>query len=220
MPEHEKKIPDLECLSRVFIAKISSETRNGRCVHLSGEDSSGREPGLCNRNWFDGAYNASLIRSKDSGLTDDGKNELAALCCKFQLDNLDNPDAFDNWIKKEITKIGDLATRHRCKAWSVGRSQKIINIFLKYCCAAYHSNYSEFSDFHKRHSGIEQLTEFLHAPIDSNTIKHLKWRPHGKSFCWTKDIKDWKSYNDIQEELRHRLPKGISSIQYEMTYIW
>jgi len=181
-------------LSNDFLNRISAPGRKSRRVRIFDG-----APGLTNENWFKGAYRTTLGREKGS-IQKVNRMALEAVrnrCAAYDLSLLNGADAFDNWISTEIEEIGTLVQNHSPGTeWTVGRSQKIINILLKYCCAAFHSGRPEFEQFRAENPHFERLTPLLHAPVDRATVEYLMetpgappdWKTDGRPLSWLRDM--------------------------------
>lgn len=217
----------LPCCSDLFLTRIDSPARRGKRVRIF-ELPAG--PG--NPNWFAGAYGAALPQDGEGGrvlrLTDGCKAQLAARCAQFPLVH-ENRDAFEEWINAEINQISNLvAAESPATSWTSGRSQKIINILLKYCCAAYHSTHDEFAAFRQANPCLVELTPWLHAPVDRATIKHLarsahaapEWGTYHQPLSWWRDM-TLDKYHAMQTALEQlAVQSGVPRIHYEMIHIW
>jgi len=217
----------LSCCSRVFIDRISDSMRRGRQAQLfTGE------PGLFNPAWFLSAYHASLPRGGgekiNSEMDASVKAAIAEHCAGFPLTHA-NKEAFDRRIREEIERITRLVKeRSPTTFWSEGRSQKVINLLLKFSCAAFHCGLPAFAKFQKENSGIGEITPLLHAPVDRAT---MTWAARGEGApaflknpdkvpSWWRDL-TLDQYEQLQVHLgRLADAKGISRIHFEMLYIW
>ncbi len=217
----------LSVLSRSFLDRINAPSRRSRSVKIFDGDA-----GLANPCWFAGAYHATFPVGKHGPkvrrVTDECRAQLAEHCSRFPFEH-ESQAAFDGWMIGEIQAIGQLvAETSPATFWSMGRSQKIINILLKYCCAAYHSGDPRFAAFHEANTCIEELTSFLHSPVDRYTIKHLTRKPGGdrewgrgeRLISWWRDMSH-QHYADMQERLRElAAQEAVPVIHYEMKNIW
>lgn len=219
--------PGLSCCADLFVARICDPTRRGRRV-----DFLASAPGLNNNDWHRGAYNASLPQGVPKGaksaLNPVTKAKLFKRLCSIPT-GFASASAFDQWFMRECTAISNLAaTGAPATLWTFGRSQKVLNVFLKYLCVAYHTSDPAFAAFHAANGWIAGMTDYLHAPVDRATIKHLaSLKPHGVFGTSAVPISWWQPtfnpalYNDAQDALAVAARRcGIIRIHYEMIYIW
>ena len=212
--------PSLAAASHLFLARIASATRGSRAVDLS----TGGPPGLANREWINGAYLTTLARNHGEGLSAATLSAIQTRAAAWPLAHASKA-AFDHWHSGEITALSHLVAHHDPTAfWSYGRAQKFINILLKYACTSFHSGLPHFATYHARNPGIGAMTPWLHAPVDSYTLKHAASLPGGTSgwryLAWSKMLMP-RHYSSIQAALvAASATKGISPIHYEMVFVW
>ncbi len=215
-------------LSNNFLNRISAPARKSKRVRIFDG-----VPGLTNENWFKGAYSTTLgMGIKKGTIQKVNERALEAIrnrCAAYDLGRLNDDAAFDHWMSTEIDVIRGLVRNHSPETtWTIGRSQKIINILLKYCCAAFHSGRPEFEQFRTENTYFERLTPLLHAPVDRATVKHLiktpgassDWSPDGRPLSWWRDM-NTDQYEAMQGHLKTLSGnEKIYRIQYEMKHIW
>lgn len=219
--------PSIVSASHMFMARIADPARRGRAVDLS----LGGSPGLTNQNWINGAYLTTLPQGAKGyviALTPEGKSGLVERAGTWPL-AFNGQAAFDSWLGAEISHIDNIVAEHSPDTdWTLGRSQKFINIVLKYVCAAFHSNMPAFADFVAANPGVEALTELLHAPIDRATIIHAiglecaheDWGTTTQPLSWWRDMNS-DQYDAIQAALRAAAAaRGMRPIHYEMVFVW
>ena len=220
--------PTLPCASATFIARIADPARRGKAVDLTRGD-----PGFANPEWLRGAYITTLPQGA-KGLTvaldPAAKAALATRAAGWRLAHASQAD-FDLWIQAEVAAISELVAYHSPGTfWSVGRSQKFINILLKYVCAAFYSGIPRFAGFAAANPGVAALTPYLHAPIDRATVVHCislaatdrGWGDRYTPISWWRQM-TLTQYNDMQSVLRCAATAagpGISPIHYEMVFVW
>jgi hypothetical protein len=211
--------PTLRCASATFIARIADPARRGKAVDLTLG-----APGFANPEWLRGAYITTLARNKREGLSTAARAAIGHHVATWPLAHLSKA-AFDHWHSGEITALSGLVAHHDPSAfWSYGRSQKFINILLKYACTAFHSGLPHFAAYRAGNLGIGAMTPWLHAPVDRYTLKHAANLPRGTSgwryLAWSKMLTP-RHYSSIQTALAAAsATKGISPIHYEMVFVW
>ncbi len=213
----------------MFIARIVDSTRGSRKVDLANGN-----PGPGNHRWYAGAYHTTLVQPgiKHKGiflkLHCTTQEVLLRRCANFPLYHSDQA-SFDEWFYEEAHSIDEIVRKTSPKVhWSLGRSQKLINILLKYCCAAYHCGGTCFQQFATENQSLMQLTNYLHAPVDAATVKYAarlaepeqKERYSSLSW-WHKDGMKKEDYQNIQQLLNVAAAKlGMNRIHFEMAYVW
>jgi hypothetical protein len=211
--------PTLPCASASFIARIADRARRGKAVDLTFG-----APGFANAEWQRGAYITTLARNTGEGLSAGTLAAIGKHVSAWPTSHASKA-AFDQWHAGEIIALNTLVKKHDPHAfWSYGRAQKFINILLKYACAAFHSGLPHFASYHTGNPGIGAITSWLHAPVDSYTLKHAARLPRGNSgwryVAWSKALTP-SHYSALQAVLAAAsVAKGISPIHYEMVYVW
>lgn len=156
------------------------------------------------------------------------KTALAARSAHWVLTYASQAD-FDLWLQSEVAHIAALVKQHSPGTfWSVGRAQKFVNILLKYVCAAYYCGIPHFAAFTAANPGVAALSDYLHAPIDRNTVIHcISLAPPGHGWGTRYSPLSWweemtvPQYLAMQRTLRGAATAaGMSPIHYEMVYVW
>jgi len=209
----------LTCASASFILRIADRARRGKAVDLTLG-----KPGFANAEWQRGAYITTLARNKGEGLSSVTLAAIGKHVSAWPTTHKSKAD-FDLWHAGEIFALGILVKKYDPTAfWSYGRAQKYINILLKYACAAFYCVHSNFTNYASDNPGLGATTQWLHAPVDSITLKHAsrlaagssKWR----NLAWSKALTA-EHYYSVQKAIGTvSETHGISPIHYEMVYIW
>ena len=192
--------------------------------------------------WFDSAYNTTKVRKGIDGLTNkidkNTRTEVSELF-RGKINDLHNitVSQFDDHHKKWIDGLNKIipATVFWAKSTDdkieiIGRSQKWINIFLKYYFTRYHAEIDTV--WNKDHEWIRTLAPHFKAPVDFNTIKCAKrlckkrdnrfWL-EGRYLAWTKDLK-WEDYKELQSLFKKAASLEFGSefggLAYETVYVW
>lgn len=209
----------LQTASHSFIVRIADPARRGKAVDLTRGT-----PGFANTEWQRGAYITTLARNKGEALSSAALSAIGARVSAWPT-NHGSQEAFDLWHSGEINALGKLAAAQSPQSfWSYGRAQKYVNILLKYACAAFHSEQSHLATYKTTNPGLGTITPWLHAPVDSITLKHASRLPGGNKtwryLAWSKALTP-ADYTSIQSTLVAASGAlGISPIHYEMIYIW
>lgn len=209
----------LQCASHSFIVRIADSTRRNKAVDLTLGT-----PGFANTKWRQGAYITTLARNKGEALSYAALSAIGARVSAWPT-NHGSQEAFDLWHSGEINALGKLVAAQSPQSfWSYGRAQKYINILLKYACAAFHSEQSHFATYKVNNPGLGTITPWLHAPVDSITLKHASRLSGGNKtwryLAWSKALTPI-DYTSIRSTLAAASgARSISPIHYEMIYIW
>ena len=211
--------PNLQSASQSFIARIADSARRGKAVDLTQG-----APGFANAEWQRGAYITTLARNTGEGLSFATLAAIGTHVSAWPTTHTSKA-AFDLWHTGEITALDILVKKHDPNAfWNYGRAQKYINILLKYACAAFHSGHPQFATYRTANPGLGTVSPWLHAPVDSITLKHASRLPRGNNkwryLAWSKALTP-NDYASVQTALSTASgAHGISPIHYEMIYIW
>ncbi len=219
----------------------------GRCQKIDLRNN----PDKCEvwQHWFNSAYKTTNVRSKgfESALNENTKKEIGNLF-REQMKGLKTLDAnkFEKDHKKWIHKLNTTVSKNEPEVfWAethngekiIGRSQKWINIFLKYYFARYYAKID--SDWMKYNDWIERLAPCFKAPVDFGTIKHASklWKsPHEENpfvkklsnrqnqyLAWTKNL-NCKNYDKLQSllktEAHSEFGQKFGALAYETVYVW
>jgi hypothetical protein len=224
--------PTVSCASHRFLYRIALASRGSRAVDLT----QGGAPGLTNPVWFRGALNTTLLRTQGLKfqLSEKCKALLAARVASWNL-VFASQVAFNQWFVNEVTAINAQVRQlspnsywHSDTAGNpvVGRSQKLINILLKYCFTAFHSGL--FPAFQISHPHIRQVSGLFHAPIDRATVVYLinnlptpqpSWGSRWQPLKWMNLSQ--VEYDVIQAAIGNlAATASMSPIHYETVYIW
>jgi hypothetical protein len=221
-------VQPLDCAVDSFLARISNRSRGGRRV-----DFFKNPPGLGNNEWHRGAYNTTIPQGAPKGSTT-GLNQQAKNAIFQILLNLTPPAdftqiAYDAWISQMIDQISTICANHSPQTlWTFGRSQKLINIFIKYLVAAYHSKNAGLKPFALSVPWVASITPLAHAPVDRSTLKVVANICGGNTFGYPSNPISWwqksfsqQLYNQAQCLLQKAAQtKNISRIHYELTHVW
>jgi len=187
--------------------------------------------------WFTCCY-FSVQRTIHGGLPKDKRNLLREEIFNA-IDVLQNTpsnlEEFDKWIYDlfdKITKIHQL---------TIGQSQKLVNILLKYHYCYYYANIDQ--NWNERNSFIARMGRFLHVPIDNYVLVQLKdvykcpkvainsagnyatIQINTEYVSWSRlDSPDgYSAYKEIQHFVRNiviRQPQYASALHFEMQELW
>lgn len=212
-----------------FIDRISAIARRSRRVRIHDGP-----PGLGNEHWFRGALATTRPRGRPGlagriALSDVAITQLAARCAAFPLQH-SNQAAFDAWFYAEVDAVGrTVQATSPGTFWTFGRGQKLINILLKYACAAFHCQRAGLARLASEHAEFARTVQWLHAPVDRETLKHLVRLPGApKSIGGPYTLISWWDrehtpaiYREIQEFIGTiAARKNTCRIHYEMSEIW
>ena len=149
----------------------------------------------------------------------------------FICDLLNGTPCFDKWHKELCNCIANYYSERGYRDFTIGKSQKWINISLKYILL-----------YSTEGKSLEKYMEVLHVPIDRfiapdiadligflpkyDTYKSMKTNESviidKNDYCWSK-ISDYSEYLECQKALQRKLKnyegEGISPIQWEF-YKW
>jgi len=182
--------------------------------------------------WFNKAY-GTVKRTIHGGLTPVQKMTIQELL-HVELNNIDvNTQVdFDNWqldVINEISHIGDL---------ELGKSQKIVNMLLKYYCCWYYSG--QDPDFNEQYYHLDLCFQYFHAPVDSRVLIRVFdldeynlniIHPIGHGYAqflvnnvhvpWSQ-LDNYEIYMELQNFIQGRADalELFSKLDFEMQHLW
>jgi hypothetical protein len=175
-----------------------------------------------------------MARTKKGGFTYNQRDLLIKLLPK-SIENLKLVKAsgrsFDDWF---YGLLDDIAIENQL---TVGQTQKIINILLKYYYCYFHSGINE--EWNREYNWLIPHFKNLHVPLDNfmlfklaNICKKDYLKPHGKPkscYCLIKTSNGWirwsrlddlNVYQKIQQAIVSNLKIGEDPLNYEMQNLW
>lgn len=183
--------------------------------------------------WFNKAYR-TVARTIPGGLTRVQKMNM----CNYLHDELNNnidvntQEDFDDWQKNvidEISQIGD---------FELGKSQKIVNMLLKYFCCWYYSD--QDPNFNVEYNHLVLCFQYFHAPVDNIVLKSVlrldeynldiirrighdnpKFLVNNVHVPWSK-LDNYEIYMELQNFIQERADAlGLfSKLDFEMQHLW
>lgn len=208
----------MEHLSKDFVKKLINRRRKVDLTNIDYEA------------WFDGSWgtiNESLRNKGGYGYLRDRKENIRAKVFQ-QLKSLPSKtENMSDWYKQTIFLI------HDDELMTIGRSQKIINILVKY----YIANYYFCGKTDKIGSNIKNRLHELHIPIDRIVLKSLREKypgfkslinsavqlkgQDGASWSWS-NLTDYDTYTNFQNAVLNKSKSlGYSSpLEFEMNELW
>jgi hypothetical protein len=186
--------------------------------------------------WFIGAY-GTMQRTKKGGISINQKQNIKTFIFNEIYNNnfeFENQTEFDSWIFNTIKSVSVLGNL------TIGQSQKIINILLKYYYCYYYSKID--NDFCVNHRHLEKTFQFLHAPVDNIILVALKEKfdnqdissiiissnnarfyieDDDKFYPWSK-LDDYEEYIKVQNFIEKLSSKEQlnGKLHFEMKYLW
>lgn len=184
--------------------------------------------------WFNSVWNTlngSFRTTNGTKSSDYNKNdikkELFSLILSIETD-FENPES---WYRKHILKLNDGFKL------SIGRSQKILNLMIKY----YLGNFYLSNSPHKIGHILNENIQHLHIPIDSiilkninnlyrdkdirietilNSTHNLITNNKNSSSTWSR-LEDIESYFNFQNYIQSKTKEfSLNPIEFEMKFLW
>jgi len=212
-----------------FIHLINSPIRGPKRVALLHPNWDGT---LVDEKWINGALQTTALRKRPNKIRkqkgDLGYSKGKTLAIK-------HAQKFLAELRKTGANRYPLILKNNCESlqevmesiglfWTFGRSQKFFNILTKYwyCVATGYPDRLKSNDLEL----VKNLSVFLDAPIDSNTLKHIrKFKYQVKNlnlenvyWGWNMDRRENLSIQKFLETLA--LEKGMPKISYELIEVW
>ena len=178
--------------------------------------------------WFRGSYNTVQRRIPAGTITPKSKNQIKIFLFS-EFPKL-KESSFDQQMEEMVCS---LSSKHPL---TIGQSQKIINILLKYHACRYYAGTD--SAWNSANVWIADINHVQHVPVDSIVLKAIyKINPKNGTATidgrvekkiedkdvktpWSK-ISDYETYFKIQKIVRALArSKNISPIEFEMKYLW
>jgi hypothetical protein len=217
---------NIEECAKCFVRRIGSPDRRSKRVDLLHEKWSGS---LVDPAWINGALSTTALRQRPhsilapkGGLGYAKAKHLAQVFAESFISELSRHDkaAYPHILRvkcEELTKSASNTGLY----WTFGRSQKFLNILAKYWfCVA--KGFPESLQDNEREL-VLSLNDYLDAPVDSVTLKHLrrmKDTPDLDGIYWGWNMTERK-YDEIQRWIEDRASQiGLSKVAYELIEIW
>ena len=221
-------IPTLTSAADSFLQRISDPLRRGRRVAFFDSP-----PGLDNNGWHRGAYNTTIPQGVKSGertgLDNNAKKQIFTFLSRIKPPCMLKQETFNDWLEQMIQDVSNICSKESPSTlWTFGRSQKLINMYIKYLVAAYYCSAPDLASFQSQHAWIGEITEFAHAPVDRSTMKVIAKLSQERWFGTTLNPISWwqksftkELYDEAQKLLQESADqKCISRIHYEFVCIW
>ena len=176
-------------------------------------------------NTLNGSFRTTNGTKSSDYIKNDIKKELFSLILSIETD-FENSDS---WYRKNILKLNDDFKL------SIGRSQKILNLIIKYYLGNFYLSNNPQKIGHILNENIQRL----HIPIDSIILKNLNNLYRDKDIdirrilnsthnlitqknpsSWSK-LEDIESYIEFQKYIQSKTKEfSLNPIELEMKYLW